>query len=124
MDERSWTVPLTITEKNIVDTVICALEGGVDYWMDCDPDANSWLGTHGGESFSEKFAHGLMAGENAVICDAEDPETKWVFTLVTLLKGMELYFNNPQRVNSFEDQDAEDCDVIFQLGLFSEVRYG
>ena len=121
---KTWTIPMTITEKNITDTVICALEGGTDYWMGCDPEVNPWLGKHGGRSFSERFAKGLIAGETAKIFDAEDPETKWAFSLTTLLKGFELYFNDSERALSFEDQDATEADVIFQLGLFNEVRYG
>ena len=115
---------MIITEKNIIDTVITAIEGGVDYWMDCDDEENQWLGKHGGRSFSEKFAHGLIAGETATICDVEDADTKWEMTVETLIKGFELYFNNPLRCRSFEDHDAEDADTIFQLGLFNEVRYG
>ena len=114
---------MTITEENVINTVVTAVEGGADYWMDCDPDANPWLGEHGGESFSEKFAQGIMAGRIATICDVEDHSTKWPFSMATLLGGFELFFNDPERCRPFEEHDAEDADVIFQLGLFSEVRY-
>ena len=134
-DEIKFSIPLEISYKDIERTLTTALEGGSNYWIGFDDADNPWIkqwleNAHLKEkSFTEHVAHALVhSRETVVFYDPEEPEIKWHLTLQKMLKGIELYFNNPKKhnldMNDFEDHDIYDADVIMQLSLFEEIKYG
>jgi hypothetical protein len=130
-----FTIPLNVSYKNIENTIVIALEVGSNYWMGFNVEDNPWIkewldGEHPQEkSFTETIAHSLVYSKETVIFyDPENEETKWELTLKKMLRGIELYFNNPRKhnlvINSFDAHDMYDADVIMQLSIFEEIKYG
>lgn len=130
MNERTFSIPLTITEANISDTIISAVEGEVGYWFGFEPNDNPWCiawldGVHPkSTSFAEELARVLISGETVIIHDANDSDNaQWHLTLDVLLKGFERYFNDPDWSMPFSEHCAADADAILQFGLFEGVKY-
>lgn len=98
------------------DTLEClfidSIEGGINYW--------ACVSEYDYKSFT------------AVVCDNEDEDgVRHSVGLDTIKRGISKLqeINNRWANNRLanvlsENYDAEDCDVIFQLGLFGEVVYG
>lgn len=135
MSEKKFTVRpeivVNLTEQDIRDIVIIALEGGIGYWA-CLDDTSA---THDGTPISEQAADVLLTGGGLTFTDAEgdpdDPDTEsWTLTLSKLLNGVKLYFEDGCHVevenNAIDtgDIDANDADCIVQFALFGEVVYG
>ena len=62
----------------------------------------------------------LYLGITQSIEDCEDSETTFELTIDKLVKGIEKYYMT-DRDNSFEEMDAEDADIIVQLGVHNEI---
>lgn len=123
-------IEVNLTEQDIQDIVIIALEGGIGYWA-CLDDTDA----SGDKTTSEWAADVLLTGGSLTFTDAEgdpdDPDTEsWTLTLDKLLNGIKLYFEDGCHVkvedNSIDtsDIDANDADCIVQFALFGEVVYG
>ena len=123
---KDFKIEVTITEKEIRDDIITALEQGVGYWMDINEKKNPWLKKAEGKSFSEIFGSGILDGNTALLHDTEEPSKQFELTLDKLVKGYELYFNrkNHGLEPCFDIRDAEETDVIFQLAIFGDIVYG
>lgn len=97
------------TKKNIF---IDAIEGSINYW--------AFVYGYDSENFT------------AIIGDKEaEDDTKYVIDLGTITKGINAliemnYAWCKERLSNIltEDYDAEDCDIVIQLGIFGEVIYG
>lgn len=134
MSEKKFTVrpeiEVNLTEQDIRDIVIIALEGGIGYWA-CLDDTGA---INDGTPISEQAADVLLTGGSLTFTDAEgdpdDPDTEsWTLTLEKLLNGIKLYFEQGCHVqvedNTIDtcDIDANDADCIVQFALFGEVIY-
>jgi hypothetical protein len=132
--EKKFTVrpeiEVNLSEQDIRDIVIIALEGGIGYWACLDD-----TGASGDEPVSEQAADVLLTGGSLTFTDAEsdpeDPSTEsWILTLDKLLNGIKLYFEDGCHVsvedNAIDtcDVDANDADCMVQFALFGEVVYG
>lgn len=115
------TTTLHLTDEFVRDVFNNAIEGGIQYWSRVteyhwdDPDP---------------------AAVHALVVETEvydhEPETHRI-TLATVVTGIERILAKPQLrtglvANIFAmdagDIDADDADVIVQMGLFNEVTFG
>lgn len=114
-----------ITEEDIDDIMVGALEGGINYWCDdAVVDGETYLGEFASEEISR--------GGKLILHDCEDDE-EYTLDLEKFLNGVRLaiegdYFAEylwycDGRIDCCQ-VDAAVADVIIQLALFGEVVYG
>lgn len=120
------------TDQMYFDLFTTALEGGIGYWSQCSK--YRWSNEDGSED---------VRGFIAVIHDAdewdEDEPTTWVVDRKVIARGYQLAARTPEGLKlrwSVErppfiitkdvdwDFDADDADMIVQLGLFGRTIYG
>lgn len=114
-------IEIKLTQQDIDDIMVTALEGGINYWCRKAEVVGEYLG----EYASEQISH----GGTLILHDAESPD-KWELTLEKFLNGVKLYFEEGCHVHVEDgridpcDVDANDADCIVQLALFEEVVFG
>lgn len=126
MDEKKFPVHIemdvSITQQDIDDIMVTALEGGVCYWCRKAKVVGEYLG----ECASEQISR----GGSLILYDAESSD-KWELTLEKFLKGVELYIKEGDRVMvedfklvDYGELDAADADCIVQYALFGKLVFG
>lgn len=123
MSERKLLIPITIPESYLMGILTTAAEGGISYWATCkrvDRD-------------EQYDVYALR--EVASVEDIDDFEPQDV-TCETVMRGLAVavlgereeligrILREHQEGDGLCGLDAEDCDVIVQLGMFGEVVYG
>jgi hypothetical protein len=115
-----FTKSQELTEEDITDIVVTALEGGIGYWACLDNTGEEFENAPEDEAVSETVARILLNNGSVFF---EDEEARYELTLEKLLNGIEKY----ARMNSgidMDDLDADMADVIVQYAIFCEVIYG
>lgn len=114
----------TERDEMFLDIFTTALEGGINYWAECDE--YHWI----------KGADEDYEGFYAVIYDFEDDSKRYAVNRSVISKGYALAAgekgksyrwstSRPPLIPNIDwDYDAGDADAIVQLGLFGEVVYG
>jgi len=125
LDEKKFPVHIemdvSITQQDIDDIMVTALEGGINYWCRKAKVVGEYLG----ECASEQISR----GGSLILYDAESND-RWELTLKKFLNGVKLYFEQGCHVqvedNAIDagDIDANDADCIIQFALFGEVVFG
>ena len=125
MSEKKFTVrpqiEVNLTQQDIDDIMVTALEGGINYWCRKAKVVGEYLGEYASEQISR--------GGSLTLYDAESSD-KWELTLEKFLNGVKLYFEQGCHVqvedNSIDagDIDANDADCIVQFDLFEKVVFG
>lgn len=126
------TFEVVVTEEDIDDIMVSALEGGINYWCDrASVNEDKRVADWG----HEQIARG---GELRihVIGPFDKDDTEWyILTKEKFLKGLEKYLKEPAYSDflEFADHklrldtcyaDADVADAIIQYALFGEVVYG
>jgi hypothetical protein len=131
LKEGDKVVGTAVIQKPItaemIDGVICtAVEGGINYWVNSyvyDVDArpedmplSSWI------TELVLLNKPFKISETGTTGKRVDHE----LTLEKLIKGLQMYWANPNFQNfDFDgDADAGDCDCVIQYALFGELVYG
>ena len=116
-------IEVNITSQDIDDIMVCALEGGINYWCRQAKVVGKYLGRYASDQIS--------CGGTLKLYDAESSDV-WELTLDKFLNGMELAIEqgiglsvNPAdgSIDTCEI-DADAADAIVQLALFGEVVFG
>ena len=127
MDEKVFTVKAEInvklTQQDIDDIMVAALEGGIDYWCFKAEVVGDYLG----EYASEQISRGGMLK----LYDIESGDKYWL-DLEKFLNGFRLWLENggdqygavQGREWDYCNIDAGCADEIIQYALFGEVIYG
>lgn len=117
------TIEVNFTSQDIDDIMVCALEGGINYWCRQAKVVGKYLGEYASDQISR--------GGTLILYDAESSD-KWELTLGKFLNGMKLAveqgvglsFNPADGSIDTGDIDADAADAIVQLALFGEVVFG
>lgn len=125
---KSWELEvkktIKVTQEDIDDIMVSALEGGINYWC--------WKAEVLGEWKSEWAHEQIARGGILKLYDSEEDKKYWL-TLDKLLKGIKLayeggYYADYDWCNGMTldccQVDAEVADAIVQLALFDDVIYG
>lgn len=128
MSEKAFEVEIKqtikVTQQDIDDIMVAALEGGINYWCWKAEVVGDWLG----EWAHEQIARGGMLK----LYDSEADEKYWL-TLDKLLNGIKkAYEEGCYKEYEWCDGhildccqiDAEVADCIVQYALFGEWVYG
>lgn len=118
----SISLDVDLSQQDIDDIMVAALEGGINYWCREAEVVGEMLGDYAHEQISR--------GGTLILHDAESSD-KWDLTLEKFLRGVELYIKNGDRVTvedfklvDYGELDAEDADCIVQYALFGKLVFG
>lgn len=117
---------IVVTQEDIDDIMVSALEGGINYWCSTAKVEGKYLGEYASEQISR--------GGRIWLYDTEEDKV-WPLTKEMLLAGIRKYAEQPKHSDIFEVMDHElhiDCgmvdaevaDSIIQYAIFSDVIYG
>jgi hypothetical protein len=122
-------IPVTITEEQIENIIVGALEGGSNYWYligeGIPPQDES------GRTMSERITHEIINNPEykLAIHDLEDEEGEPLgyLTQEGMIKAFEIVATNynwhyQNLIN--EEDDAETHDVFFQCAVMGEIVFG
>ena len=126
VDRVSVNLQIVVTQEDIDDIMVTALEGGINYWCGKAEVDGPYLGEYASEQISR--------GGTLILHDTEEGRMEQL-TKEKLLQGIRLYAEQPKSCDIFETVDHElhiDCcmvdaevaDSIIQYAVFSEVFYG
>jgi len=110
-----------LTQQDIDDIMVTALEGGITAWCGCAEVVGEMLGGYASEQISR--------GGSLILHDAESSD-KWELTLEKFLKGMKLYYEQALSAEFAgedidpSDFDADAVDCIIQFALFGKLVFG
>lgn len=109
-----------VTDQNIDDLMITALEGGINYW--CEK-----VVINQPEKFAGKFASDIISLEGSLTLFDSEMDTSYILTKDKFMKGLEMILGEQQFEGDFEefmdDHDADTADIIIQYALFGEQVY-
>lgn len=117
-------IRVELTQENIDDIMVAALEGGITYWCsEASPEC--------GELLKEYPSEQISRGGALLLYDFEE-EAYRRLDLEKFLKGFKLWVENGgDEYGAIEDGkvdccniDADCADAIIQYALFGEVIYG
>lgn len=125
MSEKKFEVVAEVrarlTQEDIDDIMVGALEGGINYWCREAEVVGKYLGEYASDQISR--------GGSLILHDAESSD-KWELNLEKFLDGVKRYFEDGCHVQVDDgcidagDIDAGDADCIIQFALFGEVQFG
>lgn len=113
-----------LTQQDVDDIMVGALEGGINYWCREAEVVGDYLGEYASDQISR--------GGKLILHDAESSD-KWELDLEKFLNGMKLWVQNGDdnygavQKDGMVDTcqiDAEMADLIVQYALFGEVVFG
>jgi len=113
---------ITLTNQDIDDIMVTALEGGINNWC-CEVEV---IGEYLGEYASDQISR----GGTLRFLEIEESDMNTDITLTSFLEGVKLCMEHgilPVDVDGNIDAgmvDAELADCIVQYGLFGEIVYG
>ena len=115
-----------VTDENLTDILVCAFEGGINYWC------GQVIVKDGDYKGANCAASSIAKGSTLILVDAEEIEDDAEINKEKMLKAIEKYINeNGTGIVDLDSKeldcgqiDAEVADCIVQLAAFGEVVYG
>lgn len=113
-----------VTQEDVDDIMVCALEGGINYWCSSAEVVED-------EYYGEYASEQISKGGSLRLYDSEDDE-QYILTLDKFLKGIQIAIKDGYGSDWLGDDarldlmniDGEAADVIIQCALFGEVQFG
>ncbi len=120
------TLNFEVTDENIDDILVTALEGGINYWCG---KAEVKDGDYKGAKYA---SHAVSKGATLIVHDIEDIYDTQEITKEKMIKAIEKYINNIDSdiidLDSKEidccQVDAQVADCIVQYAAFDEIVFG
>ena len=115
----------TLTDEQINDLIVTAIEGGINYWC---WQVSLKEGTIKPEQQSKLryLSDCISLGGTLILHDAESSES-WELTKEKFLKGIEktLEWGGSANVQDlFDNHDADVADVLIQFSIFDKIVFG
>ena len=114
------------------DLFVTALEGGIQYWASVLAYRWRLPRVEGADPAAERGED--LNGFRAIVVDADDSGDRHTIDRAVIARGFNLAkardgevgkrFRTADRDPEDSDFDADDADLVVQLGLFGEVVYG
>ena len=117
-------IRVELTQQDIDDIMVAALEGGINYW--CDEAA-----VEGGE-YLGKYASDQISRGGTLLLHDTDEDAYRKLDLEKFLKGFKLWMENGgDQYGAVQGHEVDCCNIaagcadeIVQYALFGEVVYG
>ena len=125
-------IAIGLTDQDVEDLIVTAIEGGIGYWACLDNTTDSFLNAPDEEPVSITAARIMLTGGGITFIDEENDKQSWVLTLEKLKEGVRLFLEGEDNgADYIEDGcldmsyiDADGADQIVQYALFGEIVYG
>jgi hypothetical protein len=123
---------LKITDEQISDLMVTALEGGINYWCGKTEMKKDVLGIgFDGVTLAddEEVVYGsdlIAKGGTLILHDAESSD-KWELNKEKFMVGLEkvMEWGEFESIEELMDEhDAETADVLIQFAIFNEIVFG
>lgn len=131
-DEKKFEVhaeiTVRLTQQDVDDIMVSALEGGICYWSDCAEVVGSYL---------SEYASGQISRGGKLKIHVDEPfdeaNTEWYeLDMEKFAQGFRLWLENGgDRYGAVSNGEVDTCeidgemaDLIIQYALFGEVVYG
>lgn len=126
------TIQKELTEEDIENIMVTAMEGGISYWAGLNNSTEDWNDQPEDEPNSTWATKLLIEGKSVEFYDIEESELdddeseseKWSLTLEKLIKGYEQNYKERPWDNDIDDGDATTADCIVQYALFGKLVFG
>lgn len=118
------TMEIEVTDQDIDDMMVTALEGGITPWCSEAEVVGEYLGQYASEQISR--------GGKLILHDAESDD-KWELDKTKFLNGLTRWIQNSSNMMCAVDDDgridagnidAGDIDEIIQIAVMGEVVFG
>ena len=133
----TFSVTHALTERDILDILTTAIEGGIGYWACLDnthPDweeaRKQWKVEHNDEipCYCDVAYQVMKNGKAVILIDEEDNNTEYQLTLEKFIEGCAKFSawkgKDIHKMMKESDFDSWDADGIIQFALFGEWIYG
>lgn len=122
-------IKLQITEEDVDNIVVGAIEGGIGYWARLENTGLSWKDKPKNVASSQWASHLLLNGDVVIFSDAEleEGDQDYYFPSLTLqgiINGISLNAKERPHDSDLENMDATTVDCIIQYAIFGELVYG
>jgi len=126
-------VNLKVTEDDIKDIMVTALEGGISYWACLDNTREEWKNYENDDDTPTSIIATkiLLDGKSLYFSDVEDPDEIWELTLDKLMISIGTIILHDEHELSCSNNTLNlDCldaclaDSIIQYALFNEIIFG
>lgn len=123
---------VTLTDQDVEDIVVTALEGGIGYWACLDNTGKEFEEAPEDEPVSVTAAKILLNGGNLCFFDEEDDSRPIDMDMSDLCRGFAVWIESYSGSLALDfdhqidlsDFDAECADIVFQIALLDDVVYG
>jgi len=115
-----------LDERDIIDLIDCAVEGGIGYWYCLHNDTPEWNKVreeYPDDCIDERLYRVLDKGYDVILSDVEE-DTEYKLTMASLLDGIQKAIELGYWDGDMDMADAETGDTIFQCALFGDLIYG
>lgn len=116
-------VEIGLTENDIENIMVTALEGGIGYWACLNNTGDKWEDKPKLVPSSQWATKLLLEGKSVQLIDEEE-EKKLSLTLEMLIKGFAQNFKERPWDNDINNGDSITASCIIQYALFNELVYG
>jgi len=131
MTKITITKEIEITDQQMSDLMVAALEGGINYWCRKAEMKKDGIGGFDGVTLEDEeevvYASDLIAkGGTLILYDAESSD-KWELNKEKFMQGLvkTLEWGDFKNVDELMDNhDAETADVLVQFAVFGELTFG
>ena len=131
LQEIKLMLTVRLTDEDIEDIVVTALEGGIGYWACLDNTGKEYEEAPEDEPVSITATKILLSGGTLRFFDEEDDDRPLDMTINDLSEGIQKWIEGGESVTvdsdgriDLCDLDALGADCIFQNALLGEVVYG
>lgn len=121
-----YKIPVTyhMTDEDLENIIITALEGGIGYWACLDNDNGDFRGIPEGIATSEWCWQILKNGGSLHFFDEEDDDAEFSIDLQSLIYGIGKTISETAWDGDINNVDAVVADIIIQYAVFDDVIYG
>ena len=125
-------INVKITEEDIEDIIVTAIEGGIGYWCCLDNTGEEYENAPEDEPVSITATKILLNGGKLKLIDEYDDNKRYEMDIDDLIYGIETWkkygYDHYGAITADDidcgNIDAECADGIIQCALFGDIQYG
>lgn len=124
MAKNEIHVTYTISDEDLEDILITALEGGIGYWACLDNTGHDWE-KQPKETPTSVWAWKILNdGGTLRFLDEEDDSAEYTLDMASFFSGIGLSISKGVWSGDMDGMDAVRADCIIQFAVFGDVIYG
>jgi hypothetical protein len=120
-------VEMPLTEEDIENIIVTAIEGGINYWGHIKRRVIDWTDKPKNVPPSQWATKLLLEGKSVTIVECDEDSDEVVnheLTLEKVIQGFAKNYKERPWDNNIETGDADTASCIIQYAIFDDVVYG